>query len=169
MGLEPNRSFVPFNPKLVQSKDEINPNPSKVGEKVYEFMSKPQEQMEVGEIIDAYKDKYTQEMHDVLLKGSRIFDPPFYVVVLHKKEPWAVNVLRNWFVSRQTKPLPTTLRNDYPNHSHTVYSFDQRSCELKICWNLPTSQDANTILKNKQLYDSQLVDWIVKFNNGTLS
>lgn len=168
MALDLNNNGLPFNPKLVQSKDEINPNPSKVGEKVYEFMQKEPERIEVQEIINEFADKYTKEMQDVLIKGTRAFESPFYVVVLHKKEPWAVNVLRNWFVTRQTKPLASVLRKDYPNHSHTVYQFNSNSHELKILWNLPTFQDSLTILKNKDLYDSQLVEWIVKFNTGLL-
>lgn len=158
-----------FNPQLVVSKDDIKPNPSKVGEKVYEFLQKPQDNIEVGEIIEEYAKSYVKEIQDVVSKGIHKYESPFYIVVLHKKEAWAVNVMRNWFVARQSKPSARTLRQDYPNHSHTVYCFDIKNHELKLLWNLPTWQDGLTILKNKHLYHPELVQWIQDFDSKKLT
>lgn len=157
-----------FNPKLKVSKDELPTNTSKVGEAVHKILSKEQDSMSVEDVIDQYADKYTKEIASVLENNVNKFDPPFHVVVLHKKEPWSVNVLRNWFVARQTRPSAKVLRLDYPNHTHTVYSYDKRSGELKILWSLPTAQEALTIKKNGHLYDPVLLSWITQFENGKL-
>lgn len=141
---------------------------SKVGEKIYEFMQKPQERIEVGEIVEEYSKKYVQEIQDTVNNNLDKYKSPFYIVVLHKKEPWSVNVMRNWFIARQTKPLASVLRHDYPNHSHTVYEVDSTAHKVDVLWNLPTKQDSRTIKKAKDLYDPTLVKWITDFETGRL-
>ena len=154
--------------KLITPREEINPNPSKVGQAVYDILSKPYEAYEVGEIINEYSKKYTEEVKEAIKNGLKNFESPFYILVLHKKEFWTDNVLRNWFVSRQTRPLAADLRREYPNHGITLYSYDGTNGHLKILYSLPTAQDSKTIMKNAHLYDPQLVEWIKKFNEGRL-
>lgn len=157
-----------FNPKLKVHKSEVNQNPSKVGQAVHDLSQKAPEHLSVEDIISEYGDKYTKEIVSALETNANKYEAPFYIVVLHKKEPWAVNVLRNWFVSRQTRPSASVLLMDYPNHMHTVYSYDKRTSELKLLWSLPTAQDAITIKKNGHLYDPQLLDWIRRYESGEL-
>lgn len=159
---------LPFNPELITTKDKLKKDPAKVGEKVYEFMQKEQSPIEVGEIIAEYAHEYTEEVKNCIKQNVGRFESPFYIVVLHKKEPWSVNVMRNWFIARQSKPSAFVLRNDYPNHSNTVYRYDSKTSELKILWSLPTEQDARTIIKNFHLYDKTLVSWIADYNDGKL-
>lgn len=140
--------------------------PSKVGEAVSKIISKDQYAVTVGEIIEEYADEYTAQVAECIKSNVQNYEAPFFVVVLHKKEPWALNVMRNWFVARQTKPSAQTLRIDYPNHMHTVYRYDKRSSELKLLWSLPTALDADTILKNGQLYHPDLVAWILNYERG---
>lgn len=159
---------LPFNPKLIQSKEEINPDPAKVGQAVYDILSKSQSPIEVGEIISEYAERYTEEVKATIRENENKYVSPFYVVVLHKKEPWAVNVMRNWFIARQTLPTSSSLRENYPNHSVTVYRYDSKNVKLDLLYSLPTAQDALTIKKNAHLYDPQLVDWIRRFDIGSL-
>lgn len=157
-----------FKPDFITSKNKINPHPSKVGQAVYDILQKDQSSVEVQEIIDEYQQTYLKKMEEVLQNNINKYEPPFYVVVLTKKEPWAVNVMRNWFIARQTRPTTKYLRSEYPNYMNTVYSFDKRTSELKILWSLPTKQDAAVVLKNRHLYDPTLVKWIEDCRDGLL-
>lgn len=155
--------------KLIQSRDEIKSDPAKVGKAVYDILSKPQSSQTVEETIEAMAPKYFQELLDCAESNKEKFESPFYIIVLRKKEFWAINVLRQWYVARQSKPSAKILRADYPNHDHDVYEIDSKSHEIKLIWSLPTKQDADTIIKNKQLYDEQTVGFIQDFNLGKLA
>jgi len=157
-----------FEKFLVTPRDQIKANPAKAGQAAFDILSKEQPPMETQEVIDEYKDDYLKSMVETLETNVNRYEPPFYVVVLSKKEPWAVNVMRNWFVARQTRPTTTYLRHEYPNHMNTVYSYDKRSSELKILWSLPTWQDSLVVLANPHLYDPTLVQWIHDCNSGAL-
>lgn len=154
--------------KLILNKDEINPNPSKVGQAVYDILSKPQAPQEVGDTIDAMTPKYYEELSACIVENQKKLVKPFYIVVLRKKEPWAMNVLRQWFVARQSRPRPYVMRNDYPNHDHDVWKIGEGD-RTELCWTLPTEQDSRSIMKNRHLYDASLVDWISKFNKKELT
>jgi len=156
-----------FAKNFITPRDKIKKNPSKVGKAVHEILSKSNDDITVGEIMDEFQHKYAKEMESCLENNVNKYDPPFYVVVLTKKEPWALNVMRNWFIARQTRPSAKILREDYPNYMQTVYSYDKRSSELKIHWSLPIAQDAAVVLQNPQLYDSTLVKWVTEYSRGT--
>jgi hypothetical protein len=160
--------FKKFAPHFKTARDKINTNPSKVGEAAYKILKQDQAPVTVEEILEEYQHKYAEEMQSTIDNNFNRYESPFYIVVLTKKEPWAPNVVRNWFIARQTRPTAKYLRNEYPNYMHTVYAVNKEKCELKLLWNLPTAQDAQTILKNGFLYDAQLVGWIEDYNSGKL-
>lgn len=129
-----------------------------VGKAAYDILSRPQEEMQVQEILDEYAEEYVKEMEATVQANFNKFESPFYIVVLHKKEPWAMNVLRNWFVARQTAPTMKHMWEQYPNHSHTLYEVHKEGM-IKIVHSLPTRQEAQVVLNNASLYDEKLVKW----------
>lgn len=131
--------------------------PQKVGQAVYDILSKPQEDVQVQEVIDEYAKSYVKELEECVNLNAGRFGFPFHVVVLHKKEPWAVNVLRNWFTARKTAPFKKEMWKLFPNHGITVYEVKKDSCE--VLWSLPTWQEAKVVLSNPQLYHPDLVKW----------
>lgn len=155
-----------YNKLLVTPKDKIKKNPAKVGKAVHDIISKPQEDITVGEIIDGMSDKFTEELRSTLEANVDKYEAPMYIVVLTKKEPWAMNVMRNWFIARQTKPSANVIRRDYPTYMQTVYAYDKRNSQLKIMWSLPIEQDARVVKDNPHLYDPTLVRWIKEFDAG---
>lgn len=154
--------------KLSWEKDEKTQRSSKVGEACYEILSKPQEMQEVGETLDAMTPRYWKELYETIYANKDKLSAPFYIVVLRKKEPWALNILRQWFIARQTKPTPAFLRETYPNHDHDLWRVNFPSSQVALEWTLPTAQDSATILKSRWLYHEDLVKWIVQFNAGRL-
>lgn len=130
-----------------------------VGAAVKEILEKPKHDYEVQEIIDEYSQKYIQEVQKAVEQNFDRFESPFYIVVIHKKEPWALNVMRNWFITRQTKPTIGHMWREYHNFMHTIYEVDKSSCAVKLLHTLPSPEEAKTIVKNFHLYDQQLVRW----------
>ena len=159
---------LPFSPKLILSKDEINPNPSRVGKAVYDILSKPQPDVEVGEILSEYAKSYVKELSDTISVNREKYRSPFHIVVLFKKEFWATNVQRQWFIARQTCPKASDLIDQYPNFGHAIYSCCKASDEINLLWTLPGKQEIEIIARNPSAYDFQLVDWVIAFYNGTL-
>lgn len=139
---------------------------SKVGQAVFEILSKKQPDVEVGEIISEYADEYAEQVREAVRRGALEYKNPFYIVVLHKKEAWALNVLRNWFITRQYKPFSSVMWRLFPNFTHTVYEYNGN--ELKILWSLPSPQEGKVILQNWHLYHPQLVKWVRDAQNGAL-
>lgn len=133
-----------------------------VGSAVYDILEKDTHAYEVQEIIDGYAQDYTNEVRECVEKNWGKFESPFYVVVLHKKEPWALNVLRNYFIARQTEPDIKTMWTDYRHFMHTVYKVDKQKNSIDLLRSLPSPDEAKTILQNWALYDAQLVKWCQK-------
>lgn len=157
-----------FERHFVVPRDRIKSNSSQVGQAVYNLLKKPQEGLTVEEIIDQAQHDFVKKMEEVVNDNVEKYDPPFYIIVLSKKEHWSELVLRNWFVARQTKPSAAWLRQEYPNHLLTLYSYDKRPDKLDVLWSLPTRQDSDTVLKNRHLYDPALVKYITDFDKGFL-
>lgn len=145
------------------------PKKPTVGQAVYDILSKPADHIEVQEILQEYQHKYLEEILECIKQNKDKYDPPFYIVVLTKKEPWALNVMRNWFIARQTKPSAKWMRDEFPNHQQTVYRWDDKQEKLDILWSLPIDQDAKVVLRNKDLYDCELVRWVTAFQEGKLN
>lgn len=139
---------------------------SKVGAAVHDILSKAQPEIEVGEIISEYANDYVEQVRVAVERGVKEYKTPFYIVVLHKKEMWALNVMRNWFVTRQSKPSAKSMWERFPNFMHTVYEYT--GADLKILWSLPSPQEARVILQNWDLYHPQLVKWVRDAQNGLL-
>lgn len=141
----------------------------RVGQAVTDILSKDQPTYTVEEIMEGMSEKFVQELEKTIEDHSSKFDQPFYILVLTNKEFWATNVIRNWFVPRQTPPHATKMIEDYPNHCKTLYLVDANKGDITLCWTLPGIQDMNSILKTPQSYDKQLVKWIQDAMNGKLN
>lgn len=139
-------------------KHKNNNKEETVGQKVYDILSASQPQTEVQEIIDEYTLDYNRQMQECVDQNIKKFDSPFYVVVLTKKEYWAPNVVRNFFIARQTKPSVKTMWAEYTNFMHTVYEVTRHG-DVNLLYTLPSPQEANTILESWASYDQNLVKW----------
>jgi hypothetical protein len=160
-----------FKDHLAVSKEKINKNPSKLGQAVYDILSKPQHEQTVEQTIEAMTPKYFEELMTAVEEGCKKFDAPFYIVVQRKKETIAgtvCNVLHHKYITRQTRPQSSFLRYEWPNADHDLYEVDNDKGTMELIYTLPSAQDAKTILKNAHCYDPKLVEWIVQYNNGRL-
>lgn len=125
------------------------------------------EMQEVQETLNAMTPAYYAELEDCAKKNRRKYQGIFYIICLRKKENFFINVLRQWFIARQTKPFACVLFRDYPNHDHDIWEINSAG-EPKLLWSLPPGQEQQTIIKNKHLYHSDLVKWIEDYHEGIL-
>jgi hypothetical protein len=157
--------------QLVTSREKIKKNPARLGQAVYDIISKEQQDQSVEATIDAMTPKYFEELMKAVDKGCKDFEAPFYIVVQRKKETIGgsvMNVLKHQYVTRQTKPYANFLRSEFPNADHDLYEVDSEKGTMTLLYTLPNAQDSKTILKNAECYDPKLVEWIVSYNNGRL-
>lgn len=141
----------------------------RVGQAVADILSKEQPTYTAGEILDGYSQKFVEEIQSVIEKNQGKYTDPFYIFVLTKKEMWADNVVRNWFIARQTRPSALEMMSQYSNHTKTLYKVDSRSKEpIQVEWSLPGFSECISILKSPGTYDPELVRWILKCFEGKL-
>ena len=140
-----------------------------VGEAAYNILTKDNNPtILAGDIAEARSDDYIKSMEEAIASGFKMYKSPFYVLVLSHKEMWAVNVMRNWFIPRQTPVHATYMYQHYPNHMKTLYMIRKEDGEPKVCWSLPGHQDMISVAKHPNNYDPQLVKWIYDFTLGNL-
>ena len=158
---------------LKTSRDQVKKDPAKVGQAVYDILSKTQSSQTVEETIEAMSGKYFEKLMDAVEEGCQAKNYPnvFYVLIERKKETLmgnAHNVLKHKYITSPFKPRSKLLREECPNSDFDLYMADKDKCEITHLWTLPTYQDSVTILKNKQMYDPQYIAWIEAYNKGTL-
>lgn len=140
------------------------------GKAAYDLLHKgieANEMQEVQETIDAMTPAYIAELEDCAKKNSRKYQGNFYIVCLRKKEAFFINVLRQWFIARQSKPMACVLFRDYPNFDHDIWEVTPAG-HTRLLWSLPPAQEQLTIMKNPHLYHSDLVNWIKQYQDGDL-
>lgn len=140
----------------------------RVGQAVTDILSKEQPSYTAGEILDEYSHKFVKELEQSIENGQKTFKDPFYVLVLSNKEMWAPNVIRNYFIPRQTSPLASELTAQYPHYVKTLYKVNSSSKSLTLLWSIPGKEDCKSIMKNKNLYSPELVSWIKELKSGKL-
>lgn len=142
------------------SYDRFGSKGQRVGQAVVDILSKDQATQTVEETLEALGPRFVEELEDTIQKNQHRFESPFYVFVLTNKEMWADNVLRNWFIARQTAPEDIDMLCQYPHHAKTLYKVDSKKGSLSVAWTIPGIEDCKSILKNPHIHDPQLVSWI---------
>ena len=140
----------------------------RVGQAVYDIISQDQREQTAEETIFEFGPDFVKELETAVETGAKRFASPYYVLVLSKKEMWACNVMRNYFIPRQTFPRGTEMVQQYPNHTKTLYKIDAKKGDLKIIWSIPGHQECQIVAKNPGQYDPQLVEWIFQCYAGKL-
>lgn len=111
---------------------------------------------------EMHKD-YEAHMQQAIDRGLKDHPKDFYVVVLTKKERLLENVLRNFFLTRQSCPRP--------EYDQTVYRYDRATDTIEFLWVIP-SKDTCQLFKQNALdivpEERGLLEYILKFYDGTL-
>jgi hypothetical protein len=140
----------------------------RVGQAVSDILSKDQPTQTVEETLDSVAPDFCKEMEDCIEKNSHKYKSPFYIFVLTKKEPWAVNLVRNWIVARQTPPYASEMMEQYSNYTKSLYIVDSKKGNVKLLWTLPSWGECQTVAKSPQSFDADLVKWVELCCTGKL-
>jgi hypothetical protein len=106
---------------------------------------------------------YESNMYEAIERGKKSFDSDFYIVVETKKEPKMKNVIRNYFIIRQSCPTP--------QYDNSVYKYHRGSEYCEFLWVLP-SRDVYNMMK-KNVLDipkdhRELLQFVLEDADGTL-
>jgi hypothetical protein len=141
---------------------------ARVGQAVSDILSKDQPSYTVGDILDGFGSKFAIELEKTIEDNKSKYTAIFYVLALTKKEYWADNVVRNWFVARQTAPYALDMMIQYPGYTKTLYVVNSRKGDLKVAWSIPGIEDCKSILKSPDTFSFELVKWIRDCFEGKL-
>lgn len=108
-------------------------------------------------------DTYEANMFEAIERGKKDFPQDFYIVVETKKEPKMKNVIRNYFIVRQSCPTP--------QYDNSVYKYHYATEFCEFLWVLPSKQVYN-MMKNRALElpaeERQLLQFVLEDSDGTL-
>lgn len=133
----------------------------RVGQAVYDILSKDDNPVYTAQdIIDASSEKFCRDMEEAIENAYCKYESPFYIFVITKKDPHLVNVVRNYFIARQTPPYATDMMSAYPHASKTLYIVNYEKGFVKVCWSLPSVAECVMVLSNPDANNPELVQWI---------
>lgn len=136
------------------------PEEKTVGQHVADILDKPYEEVLVEDIIEEFKDEFQKGFDAAVENGiEQGFTYPFYIYIMQHKEFWADNIVRNWYIARQTPPHALDMIEKYPHHNKILYMVNPHNNRIKICWNIPGYEDLKSILKNPENLSPELVSW----------
>jgi len=149
--------------------NRFNSKGKRVGQAVIDILSKDNPEQTVEETLDAAAPEYLKQFEEAVQIGvEKGFRGDFYIFVLTKKEMWACNVVRNFFITRKTAPSGLDMMCEYPHHTKTLYRVNHEVGTVHVLWSLPGFEECKSVLKNKANHSPELVKWIEDCMDGKL-
>lgn len=111
---------------------------------------------------EAHRD-YEKNLLECLARTQLEIDGDFYLVVLTKKERLLTNVIRHYFIGRQSCPTP--------DYDQTVYRYVKNGDDLQFCWVIPSKDTCELFRDNKLAIDPsewELLKNVLNFYDGIL-
>ena len=140
-----------------------------VGKYSYELQQKTDENINPIELQRAIhegnesEDSFENQVRLAVERGCKDFDGDFYITVLFKKERLMVNVVRQYFIPRESCPRP--------EYDQIVYRYHRDSHDLEFIWVIPDKMTCEVLPANKALLapdQKDLLKFIIQFQNGEL-
>ena len=100
-----------------------------VGKLAFDLMSKPQENSDPIAQGKAMLVDYEKNLNQAYDRGKAQFGGNFYIVVITKKERLMQNVIRNYFLVRESCPTP--------DFDQTVYRIVRKDNKIELLWVVP--------------------------------
>lgn len=153
-------SANPDDPNVKYDYARFGSKGKRVGQAVIDLASSQQPIQTVGDTLDSFGADFAKQMEECINDNQKKYKNPFYIFVLSKKEFWANNVIRNWFIARQTAPHAFQTMEEYSNYTKTLYIVDASKGNVKVIWSLPSFQDCISIARKPTDFDPELVKWV---------
>jgi len=113
-----------------------------VGELSLELQQKEPDTRDPIELEREIHKDYEDQILKAVEQGKKDFYGDFFIVVVTKKERLMQNVLRNFFLARETCPSP--------EYDQTVYHYHRSDEHVEFIWVLP-SKDTCKLFKDNVL------------------
>lgn len=140
----------------------------RVGQAILDIVSKDQVEQSAEDIVMEFGPEFEKEFRQAVAHGSKHYSDPFYVFVLSKKEMWACNLMRNFFIPRQTSPRGTDMIQQYPHYMKTLYKVYSNADKVDLVWSVPGHAECQVVARNPSQYDPELVQFIFQCYEGKL-
>lgn len=130
-------------------------NSTTVGQEAYKRLLNPDSKQGIIDTQREIDKQYFEQIEECVKKhkGKLGFTGDFFITVISKKERVMENVIRRYFIARES--LPT------PNYDQTVWRFNQKVGDLQYIWTIP---DHNTCQEmfNNPMKVPESEDWLLQ-------
>lgn len=134
-----------------------------VGSLALDLMSQKQENTDVVSQQKAMLSDYEKNFQQSFDRGKSQFQGDFYIVVITKKERLMENVIRNYFLVRESCPTP--------EYDQIVYKYSKAEDFTDLLWVIPCMQACNTYRDmplNVPEQERELLLNVLSFYDGSL-
>lgn len=134
-----------------------------VGEQYLKVAYKEPESRDPIELQREMQKEYVDNLIECVKSYRQDNCHDFFVVSITKREPLMPNILRNYFLARNTCPTP--------DYDQSAFFYSYREEKIAYLWTVP---DRNTcfMLRDSALqvsdYEKQLLEFVLQFFDGTL-
>jgi hypothetical protein len=107
--------------------------------------------------------EYDKNIYECIERSKKDFMFDFYVIVITKKEKLMQNVLRHYFLSRNSCPTP--------QYDEAVYKFHRKDEKLDFLWVVPSKETCDYFVANALNIpdeERELLNFVLQFTNGDL-
>lgn len=117
-------------------------------------------------VVDQMKEQlseYEKHAYNCVETHKNRFIDNFYVTVITKKEKLTPNVIRHYFLARQSCPTP--------DYDQTVYIYNRIKDELQFLWVIPSKYTCLYLMKYRADLPQEewaLLKFVLDYNDGTL-
>jgi hypothetical protein len=134
-----------------------------VGKISSDMLSKTPYSTDPIEIERAMHSDYVKNMEECASTAKKQFTGDFFIIVLTKKERLMENVLRHYFLARQSCPTP--------DYDQAVYQYSRIRDDVDFIWVIPSKEACLTFMEQASSIDPSewgLLKFVMEFADGTL-
>lgn len=138
-------------------------NRKTTGQLYIDALEREDHPVEVEELRRYYHRDYEKNMYECLERGKKEFNGDFFIHVETKREKLTPNVIRNYFIAKQTCSTPW--------YDQTLYKYHQKDDRIEFLWVVP-SKPTCIDYRNNALdagdEEKHLLKYILDYYDGTL-
>lgn len=133
-----------------------------VGKIASDLLLKPEANTVIDQQREMQKD-YMKNLFEAVDRGYKKYYGNFFIHVEKKREPLLENVIRNYFIDRQTCPTP--------NYDQDIFRYNRQKSSIEYLWSIPDRETCFHLKANAlQVVNEEksLLNFVLQFDDGTL-
>lgn len=135
---------------------------TEVGKAAYSLLQKKPEKIGVVDMQREMQKSTLKEINEII-DTHKDYAPEYFIHVMYQKDRVIPNLIRQKFIVRRTRPSPY--------YDTSLFSFDNRTNDLKYHWTIPDQDTCEYMLINESSLSSdekQLLSFVKQFCDGKL-